>query len=173
MLRAQFSPRLRHEAASALAAWDAWLAGDSSLSALAVFLIAAHHGKVRTVLRGTQDNDELFGLRGSDLLQPVVGFFANEVTLSFDAKHLGAHGEWDESEATFSLTAPSWTEVLAGLVGTGAPDSSLQGDAIPEHEARNLGPFALAYLEAILVSADIRASKRPGKAKEARYWREY
>lgn len=168
MLRTQFSPRLRHEAASALTAWDAWLAGDSSLTALAVFLIAAHHGKVRTVLRGTQDKDEVFGLQATDSPQPVPGFFTDEATLSFDAKHLGAHGEWNESGATFQMAAPSWTEVLAELVGTATPDAPLPSDAIPEHEPRNLGPFALAYLEAILVAADVRASKRPGKAKEPR-----
>lgn len=154
----RFSPNMRHEAASALAAWDAWLAGDASLTALAVYLIASHHGKVRTVLRSTQERDEVFGLRSGDTLQPVPGRFAEEVVLQCDAKHLGAHGTWDEAGTTFQVVAPSWTEVTASLLG---PASS----AIPEHEPNNLGPFALAYLEAILVAADVRASKNPGKAQ--------
>jgi len=164
MLRTKFCPGLRHEAASALAAWDAWLAGDRSLSALAIFLIAAHHGKVRAVLRSTQDGDEVFGLQPGDALQPVRGRFEQGAELHYEAKHLGAQGTWNESGTAFHLTAPSWTEVIAELLGP-PPDSPTACGAIPESEPRNLGPFQLAYLEAILVAADVRASKTPGKAK--------
>ncbi len=54
-LEVPFRPNLRHEAASALAAWQAWLEKSNGLTALAVYLIACHHGKVRTVLRSTRD----------------------------------------------------------------------------------------------------------------------
>lgn len=168
ILRTPFSPKLRHEAASALAAWDAWQAGDKQLSALAVYLIASHHGKVRTVLRSTQVNDEVFGLKPSDTLRPVPGFFEQVASLHFDAKHLGAHGDWDESGTTFKMGSPSWTQVVAELLGSVEANAKPSGDAIPEHELQNLGPFALAYLEAILVAADVRASKKPGKAKAQR-----
>jgi CRISPR-associated endonuclease/helicase Cas3 len=162
-LRAKFSPRLRHEAASALAAWDAWHAGNSELSAISVFLIAAHHGRVRTVLRATQENDEIFGLKPEDNLQPVPGFLEQKATLRFEAKHLGAHGQWNDSGTEFQLATPSWTEVMAELLGV-APGLSESNGAIPENELRSLGPFKLSYLEALLVAADVRASKKPGKS---------
>jgi CRISPR-associated endonuclease/helicase Cas3 len=107
LLSAAFSPGLRHEAASALAAWEAYWRGDEQLSALAVFLIASHHGKVRTVLRSTQDNDEVFGLSSENMLRPVPGFFDKSTPLHFDAKHVGAQGDWVESGSSFRMTCPS------------------------------------------------------------------
>lgn len=166
LLHEQFTPGLRHEAASALAAWDAWLSNDAGLSALAVFLIASHHGKVRTVLRSSRDWDEVFGLRVGDELPPVPAHFANFTTLHFEAKHLGAHGTWDERGAVFEVMSPSWTEMIADLLGPAVLGTKPIGNAIPPGEPQNLGPLALAFYEAILVAADIRASKRPGKAKE-------
>lgn len=165
-LRVRFSPRVRHEAASALAAWDRWLANDAELSALAVYLIASHHGKVRTVLRGTRDNDEVFGLEPGDALPPVPDPFRNIAALHFDAKHLGAHGTWNESGTAFEATSPSWTEVVADLLGPAVPSANPSGGAIPQGEPQNFGPFALAFYEAILVAADIRASRQPGKSKQ-------
>src|SRR5262249_54025971 len=53
-LKAVFRPGLRHECASALAARRQWLDhADSGLTALAVYLVACHHGKVRVTLRPT------------------------------------------------------------------------------------------------------------------------
>ena len=49
--RNRFRPTLRHEAASVLACWPKWIAGEEGWTALTLYLIAAHHGKVRTVLR--------------------------------------------------------------------------------------------------------------------------
>jgi CRISPR-associated endonuclease/helicase Cas3 len=163
-LRVSFAPRVRHEAASALAAWDAWLASDAELSALAVYLIASHHGKVRTVLRSTRDTDEVFGLEPGDLLPPVPVQLPNAAALHFDAKHLGTHGTWNESGTAFEATSPSWTEVVADLLGPALPGAKSSGGAIPQGKPQNLGPFALAFYEAILVTADIRASRKPGKA---------
>src|SRR5207237_3236033 len=62
-LYVRFRPGFRHEAISALAAWEAWQQGDDSqLTGLAVYLIASHHGKVRTVLRATGRRDAVFGV---------------------------------------------------------------------------------------------------------------
>ncbi|MCO6454791.1 MAG: DEAD/DEAH box helicase [Pirellulaceae bacterium] len=166
LLRVKFTPRVRHEAASALAAWDAWLSGDKQLSALAVFLIASHHGKVRTVLRSTWESDEVFGLKANDTLPPIPGYFSNTATMHFEPKHLGAHGVWDDDGMAFEMVSPSWTEVVADLLGTAMPNAKSSSDVIPDGEPQSLGPFALAFYEAILVAADIRASKRPGKAKQ-------
>ncbi len=166
LLHEQFTPRLRHEAASALAAWDAWVSNDAGLTALAVYLIASHHGKVRTVLRSSRDNDDVFGLTVGDALPPVPGHFPIPAALHFEVKHLGAHGTWGESGSVFEVLSPSWTEMVADLLGSAVPNAKPIASAIPQEEQQNLGPLALAFYEAILVAADVRASKRPGKAKK-------
>lgn len=168
VLRSSFSPRLRHEAASALAAWAKWLQGDAGLSALAVYLIASHHGKVRTVLRSTRNNDEVFGLLAGETLPPIIDRFPDSATLRFEAKHVGAHGTWSADGTEFLATSPSWTEIIAELLGPAEPGGKANGNAIPANEPQNLGPFALAYFESILVASDIRASRDPGKAKRIR-----
>lgn len=142
------------------------MSGDAQLSALAVFLIASHHGKVRTVLRSAWKNDEVFGLKVDDTLPPIPGHFPDAAEMHFEAKHLGAHGKWDDSSGVFEMSSPSWTEVMADLIGPAAPDTKPTGDAIPASEPQNLGPFSLAFYEAILVAADVRASRQPGKAEQ-------
>ncbi len=162
-LTAAFRPGLRHEAASALAAWQAWRDGDSELSALAVYLIASHHGKVRTVLSSRTDKDEVFGLNAGDKLPKVDGIFPNEVKLQTDCRRVGASGEWDEAGGTFSLNCPSWLQMVAELLGPTPGGAAVAREVIPKNEPQALGPLALAYLEALLVAADIRASRTPGK----------
>lgn len=162
-LRTPFLPRLRHEAASALAAWDAWLAGESTLTALAVYLIASHHGKARTILRSSRGNDEVFGLTAADVLREVPGRFAKEAVLHFEAKFVGAHGEWNETGTEFRCDAPSWIQMMGELLGPVERTATPTTDAILESEPRHLGPFVLAYLEALLRAADARASRNPGK----------
>ena len=158
-----FTPELRHEAASALGAWDAWLRHEIGLTALAVFLIASHHGKVRTALRSRTDNDDTFGLMSHDTLLTVPGQFESEAPLHFEAKRLGAHGEWSSDGTQFHWLAPSWAEMVAELLGPVEPATSVAINAIPVGEPRSIGPMALAYLEAILRTADARASRMPGK----------
>jgi CRISPR-associated endonuclease/helicase Cas3 len=162
LLKSQFRPGLRHEAASALAAWQAWCAGDDELTALAVYLIASHHGKVRMALRRMYKNDEVFGLREGDVLPAVTGYFPSPAALAFDAKPLGARGEW-RGEDEFSLSGPSWNGMLSELLGPVFPDDPCPCDAIANSEPRRLGPFKLAYLEALVRVADGRASQQPGK----------
>jgi len=62
--RPSFRPGLRHEAASALALWHRYAtSGRKPFPALAVYLAASHHGKVRTVLRSTsRTGDDVFGV---------------------------------------------------------------------------------------------------------------
>jgi len=45
-----FRPGLRHEAASALALWHQYFRQSARFPGLVIYLVAAHHGKVRTVL---------------------------------------------------------------------------------------------------------------------------
>jgi CRISPR-associated endonuclease/helicase Cas3 len=164
LFKTQFRPGLRHEAASALAAWQAWQDRQHGLTALAVYLIASHHGKVRTVLRSTGRADQVFGLVNTDTLCPVAGHFGREASLDFEPKLVGSPGTWDANEATVTVAAPSWTAVVTELLGTGHLEQPVR-EAIPEGEPHSLGPFALAYLESLLRVADSRASNSPGKGQ--------
>ena len=164
-LYAPFRPDHRHEAASALAAWEAWQSGNDELSALAVYLMACHHGKVRTVMRRTRNRreSESFGLLETDVLRPVAGISEHEHELQFGCCRFGATGTWDESCSTFELESPSWLQMVSELIGSEVDRENESFEVIPDDEPRGLGPFVLGYLEAVVCVADIRASKKPGK----------
>lgn len=180
-----FLPGLRHEAASALAAWRKWRDGEEGWTALAVYLIACHHGKVRTVLRSTQkrakkaafqaqkiatthaegqagDTDlrEIFGITSEDRLPKLAGWLEDEIPLELRLKIFGSIGKWNTD--TFDLEEPSWVQMVAELLGPEIPGQSVAEDAIPKGEPRELGPFRLAFLEALVRAADVKASRTPG-----------
>jgi CRISPR-associated endonuclease/helicase Cas3 len=129
--------RFRHELASALA----WLAlhGDSAEADLIAYLIAAHHGKVRMSLRTLPQETEapdgrLFarGVWDGDRLpamQFVDGEIIPEVELKLDLMQLGDGPQ-----------GPSWTTRTQRLL-------------------KALGPFRLAWCEALVRIADWRASR--------------
>ncbi|MGC9327526.1 MAG: type I-G CRISPR-associated helicase/endonuclease Cas3g, partial [Candidatus Hinthialibacter sp.] len=127
--------RFRHELASALAMLQ------EKHPDLAVYLAASHHGKVRLSIRSlpeeTPPNDPqtLFarGIYDGDELPPTDlggGAAAGSVTLSLECMQLG-RSENNE---------PSWVERMLRL-------------------RDELGPFRLAFLEAVFRAADWRASK--------------
>ncbi len=153
-----FRPGLRHEAASALAAWDSWLRGNKDLTALAIYLIASHHGKVRTTLQSISNRDEVFGLCDGDVLPACAILMEGEASLQFEMKKLGISGTWSGDDG-FVPGQPSWTAMLAELLGNPGSGMDETFEVIPESEPRSLGPFKLAYLEALLRAADARASR--------------
>jgi CRISPR-associated endonuclease/helicase Cas3 len=158
-----FRPGIRHEAASALYCFDQWRAGVEGWTALAVYLVAAHHGKVRTVLRSRKHaTSEVFGIVDGDELPVLDGWLTADYPLNLACRVFGASGEWSEAEEIFELVAPSWVGMVAELLGPEAKDDVAPDDVVPGWEPRHLGPFRLAYLEAIIVAADVRASRRPG-----------
>ena len=125
-------PYFRHELASALA----WLESGGKYSHerdMVAYLIASHHGKVRLSIRSLPEENE-----------PLDG-------------KLFARGVWDGDSlpsipgylpdgltldmSPMQLGEGSWTEKMVGL-----------------RDSQDIGPFRLAWMEALLRAADWRAS---------------
>lgn len=158
----RFRPGLRHEAATALAMWRRYRDGQASYPALAVYLAAAHHGKVRTVLRASlPGGGDVFGVRGESA---ALNFAGEQWPLDFSVAADGAEGEWREND--FVLTGHGWTGLVADLLGQwrGNPDGACELGVVPECEPRWLGSFVLAWLEALVRAADWRASEHPSQS---------
>jgi CRISPR-associated endonuclease/helicase Cas3 len=154
-------PCLRHEAASALAAWPQYFKQGASWPGLTIYLIACHHGKVRTVLyaRG-EDGEDICGVPR----QPDALPWSGGMPMDFSCATVGTGGEFSEDGLTFTPASPGWTALVADLLGgwehrseETPPPLSLRNSSEP----RLLGPFSLAYLESLICAADIQASKTP------------
>lgn len=155
---------IRHEAASALAAWSHYFAGSPAWPGLTLFLIACHHGKVRTALyaRGS-DGEDVCGVPKADAILPWQG----GMPMDFTCAAVGTGGEFSEDCLTFTPATPGWTALVTDLLGGWEP--RLQENPPPNAlrattEPRLLGPFSLAYLESLICAADIQASHNPSQA---------
>ena len=158
-----FRPGLRHEAATALALWHSYYREKSGdFPALSIYLCAAHHGKVRTVLTSRTDvGEDVCGIPKTTTILPW-----NDMPLDFACAVDGASGCFSENGLEFIFEAPGWTGLVSDLLGAWEPNMvpGVNG-AVPDGEPRNLGPFALACLETLVRCADERASKSPTHRK--------
>jgi CRISPR-associated endonuclease/helicase Cas3 len=135
----------RHELASAMAVLDPRnTLVPEEIRNLVAYLVAAHHGKVRLSVRSLPNESRpdagrrfARGVWDGDKLPETDlgdGTVAPRVTLSLEPMELGL------CEQPPFTGCPSWAERMLGL-----------RDA--------LGPFRLAYLEAVLRAADMRVSR--------------
>ena len=74
-------------------------------------------------------------------------------------------GEWNEFQAIFTPTMPSWVGMIAELLGPELSGDPVPCDVIPPKEPRCLGPFLLAFLETVMRVADVWASRYPGRGR--------
>ena len=134
--------RFRHELASALALLQ------TRAPDLVAYLVAAHHGKVRLSIRALPDEDKpesagvkfARGIHDGDTLPEVQLDDAVKPALTLDLEPM-LLGESAAGE-------PSWMERMLTL-------------------RDEIGVFRLAFLEALIVAADCRASAEP---KEVLSW---
>jgi CRISPR-associated endonuclease/helicase Cas3 len=125
----------RHELASALAAWQ------QDFPFAVVYLIAAHHGRPRVAIRA---------LPGEDPPKDVDAPFALGVHHGDSLPEIDLGGNQKCPALVLNLSPMrlggerSWTANALKLLG-------------------ELGPFKLAYLEALLRAADVRASQKEAK----------
>lgn len=125
----------RHELASALAALD------EGLPDLVVYLMASHHGRVRMAIRSVPNDRpapegrrHALGVWEGDILPECDlggGIVVPAITIDMEAMEMGSS----------ALGEPSWTRRMLSL-----------------RDSSELGPFRLAFLEALLRAADAQAS---------------
>jgi len=128
-------PHFRHELASALAALQ------TGLPDLAAYLAAAHHGKVRASIRSMPGERSPEGQPNAPFARGIFGGDALPTT------DLGSGVVMRETELSLAVMEMGESEEGASWVARVL--------ALREQ----LGPFRLAYLEALLRIADWRASE--------------
>ncbi len=142
-------PHFRHELTSLLALLAQKARGEepgASMKDLAFYLVASHHGRVRLAARSLPGRDGRAHREGSPRM--VLGIQDGEVLPGID---LGDGQVLPKIRLDLS-------PVEIGN-GTGGPSWLARALALRDE----LGPFRLAYLEALLRAADARASVRAAK----------
>jgi CRISPR-associated endonuclease/helicase Cas3 len=159
---------MRHEAASALAAWRRYYRDRAvDFPALTIYLIAAHHGFVRTVLNSRSAPAKQPNVAGIPVIEPPPSLPwhnkpGDNWQLDFAPASDGANGTFSENangELVFIPTSPGWTALVADLLGGWEADAPPDtAGAVPANEPHSLNPFHLAFLETLLRAADCRIS---------------
>jgi CRISPR-associated endonuclease/helicase Cas3 len=157
---------MRHEAASALAAWRCYYRDYAAdFPALTIYLVAAHHGFVRTVLNSRPAPAKQPNVAGIPITDPPPKLPVNDWQLDFSPASDGAEGTFSENangELVFTPVAPGWSALVADLLGGWEADAPLaSAGAVPTNnndEPHSLNPFHLAFLETLLRAADCRVS---------------
>jgi len=120
---------------------------------------SAHRSAQNPKSKGEKEN--IFGVQQEDRLPEINGLLDKEQDFDLRLSVFGAIGQWNDEANVFIEEGPSWVQMVAELLG---PRHSLDIDAqvaIGENEPRKLGPFRLAFLEALIRAADVRASRKP------------
>jgi CRISPR-associated endonuclease/helicase Cas3 len=154
----QFVSRItfRHEALSLLAAWTLQPVGIAQPTKLTLYLIATHHGKVRTILQSS-GNDDFFGWHETD--EPLTSQNGSQIPIDLSVRNFFGAGEVNWKNRTLIPTRPSWTNIIDELLGPAWVGDGVTQIAIPSNEPRELGPFQIAFIETVFRAADARASK--------------
>ena len=142
----------RHELASALGVLtlltnsqkpDDWNALDPTMTDLALYLIAAHHGKVRLSIRSMPDER------------------TPDTTGALFARGVWAGDPLPKVDLGGNVLAPAVTnlDLTPMLLGRVNGRPSWAERMLTLRDSKELGPLKLAYLESLVRAADIRASK--------------
>jgi CRISPR-associated endonuclease/helicase Cas3 len=163
-----FRPELRHEAASALALWHLYFRQNGDFPGLTIYLTAAHHGKVRTVLTArTREGNDVFGVSRKIALLP----WKEGLPMDFSCASDGADGEFSPDGDFFLYRSPGWTALIADLLGgwEKRPEDPIPLALRDASEPEHLGPFMLAFFETLVRCADVRASQNPSQARDVEF----
>ncbi|MGQ0802344.1 MAG: type I-G CRISPR-associated helicase/endonuclease Cas3g [Actinomycetota bacterium] len=151
-VRARHARRyFRHELASALALLDEGRVclGELEEPDLAVYLVAAHHGRVRLGIRSLPNEARHDTI---DAGRVALGIFDGETLPAVDVP---------------GVRVPESVLDLSVMELGDAPDGRLSWGrrALALRDRTDLGVFRLAFLEALVRLADWRASRSPGGAQ--------
>lgn len=153
--------RFRHELVSALALFgEAGSVLDSvEEDDLVRYLVAAHHGRVRLSMRGLPD-DTPCPCRHGDPAPSVLGVCGGDVMSDVTVEGTAGEPPLQVPRSTIAM----WPTLLGRQDGE---QPSWMERTVALRDRPDLGPFRLAFLEAVVRTADWRASREEELARVA------
>lgn len=150
-------PNFRHEAVSAVAFLKMGLSMSSADADLAAYLIASHHGKVRLSMRTLPRKRKggQYVNAGGDYVVGLPTGLPEEIEV-FTSK--SSTSEKPSEARMLDDGVPDRVKVDASMARLGAGGTGRSWLRLSLDQLARLGPFRLAYLEALLRAADARAS---------------